>query len=80
MLLSDDMMAKVVRLNIGDLCRERKWSPNDLAREAGITPLTARNLIRGNTERIDLVTMTKVCNALGVDPGSLFSYSEDDRR
>jgi putative transcriptional regulator len=78
MLLNDTMMAKAVRLKVGDLCRARGWSPNDLAREAGITPLTARNLFRGNTERIDLQTMTKVCKALQVEPGELFVYSEEE--
>lgn len=71
-------MAKVVRLRVGDLLRERNMSSPDLAEKAGVAPLTARQLAKGRSEALSLTTITKVCNALEVEPGELFSYMEED--
>ena len=71
-------MTKVVRLRIGELLKDRKMSSLDLAEKAGIAPLTARQLAKGRTERMDLVTMGKVCAALGVEPGELFVMTEEE--
>ena len=71
-------MAKVVRLRVGELLRERNMSSGDLSEKAGIAPLTARMLAKGQTERVDLVVMAKVCTALNVEPGELFSLLEEN--
>lgn len=70
-------MTKVVRLRIGELLRERNMSSLELSEKAKIAPLTARNLAKGRTERVDLDVMGKVCEALNVAPGDLFYLTEE---
>ncbi len=49
-------------------------SPTMLATRLNIAPNTAYNLWRGNTERIDLPILEKVCAAFGVTPGDILQY------
>jgi DNA-binding Xre family transcriptional regulator len=70
-------MTKVVRLRVGELLRERNMSSADLSEKAKIAPLTARNLAKGRTERVDLVVMGKICEVLDVAPGDLFYLTEE---
>jgi DNA-binding Xre family transcriptional regulator len=71
-------MTKVVRLRIGELLNARNMSSLDLSEKAKIAPLTARNLAKGRTERVDLDVMGKVCEALEVEPGDLFYLVEEN--
>ena len=52
-------------------------TPAELARRASIAPLTARTLYRGDVDRIDLATMGKVANALGVKGKDLLEEVEE---
>jgi transcriptional regulator with XRE-family HTH domain len=63
----------VLRIKMNDevksLREERGMSPRDLARQAGITPTTARRAERGQPVRVS--TARKIGGALQVDPRSL---------
>lgn len=74
----ENIMSKVVRLRIGELLNARSMSSLELSEKAKIAPLTARNLAKGRTERMDLDVMGKVCEALDVTPGDLFYLVEED--
>ena len=52
-------------------------SPPELARRLGVAQNTAYNLWRGNTERIDLPILQKICQAFGVTPGDILVVVED---
>ena len=52
-------------------------SPSELARRLGVAQNTAYNLWRGNTERIDLPILQKICKEFGVTPGDILVVSEE---
>lgn len=52
-------------------------TPTELARRAGLVPLTLIRLIKGNTTGIEFKTLDVLCKALGCTPGDLFSYDPD---
>lgn len=66
-----------VRLRVGEILKEKNMTITDFAELAHIAPGTARMLAKGNTERVDLFTMAKICDALGIKPGDLFVQEED---
>lgn len=70
-------MTKVVRLRIGDILKERGITTAQFAEMAHITQFTARMLIKGYSNGVELETIGKVCAALGVEPGDLFIYEDD---
>ena len=62
----------MIRLRVGkELDRQGKtayW----LAKEAKVTLTVAYRLASDQMRRVDLDTLAKVCDALGVEPGALF--------
>lgn len=70
-------MAKVVRLKIGELLKERNISVAQFTKKAHIAPYTARMLAKGYSDGIELNTIAKVCAALEIGPGEIFVYEED---
>ncbi len=52
-------------------------TPRELAERLDIAPGTAYNLWRGNTERIDLPILRKICRAFNVTPGEVLVIEED---
>ena len=52
-------------------------SPRELARRLDIAQNTAYNLWRGNTERIDLPILQKICREFGVTPGDILVMVPD---
>ena len=61
-----------IRLRVGDLARQQGLTIKALAARAGIAYNTAHTLATGRATRIDLDTLDRVCNALGVEPGAVF--------
>lgn len=51
-------------------------TPNELARRVDIALNTAKALWRGDTQRVDLPTLRKICDALGVTIGDLLEYQQ----
>ena len=46
-------------------------TPRELAVRLGVAQNTAYNLWRGNTERIDLPILQRICKEFGVTPGDV---------
>ena len=61
-----------IEWRVSELVRARGWGARELAREAGIDEKTARNLIKGRATRVDVETIGRVAQALGVSPGPLW--------
>ncbi|HSH78188.1 MAG TPA: helix-turn-helix transcriptional regulator [Herpetosiphonaceae bacterium] len=53
-------------------------SPRELAQRLGVAQNTAYNLWRGNTERIDLPILQKICREFGVTPGDVLKYEPEN--
>ena len=54
-------------------------SPRELARRLSIAQNTAYNLWRGNTERIDLPILQKICREFSVTPGDILVVVDDKK-
>ncbi len=52
-------------------------TPRELAQRLEVAQNTAYNLWRGNTERIDLPILQKICREFGVTPGDVLKYEPD---
>jgi DNA-binding Xre family transcriptional regulator len=53
-------------------------TPRELAQRLGVAQNTAYNLWRGNTERVDLPILQKICKEFNVTPGDVLQYTADD--
>ena len=62
-----------VRLRIGDLARQQGLTIKALAERAGVAYNTAHALYTGRATRIDLDTLDRICAALHVAPGDVFT-------
>ncbi len=69
-----------LKLKIGQLMIERGMKVSELAKKAEITEKTARDLMRGVQERIDLPIMARVADALKVSPLQLFEVEDTNER
>ena len=70
----------MLKLAIHKLMENRNLTTVAFAEGAGITPNTARALRRGDTQRIDLPTLEKVCHFFKVQPGECFEYTPEKRK
>ena len=70
------MSPKTVRLAVSALLDERGMSTAEFAKLASLSYNQALALRRGNQTRIDLETIERICNALGVLPGDLIIAEE----
>jgi transcriptional regulator with XRE-family HTH domain len=73
------MTPGTVRMTIPDLLKSKGWTTQEFAKRAGLTYNQALAMKRSVYTRIDLATLAKVADALGVQPGQLFEYQEADR-
>lgn len=60
------------------LLAERKMRVADLIRGTKINKTTLHKLYNGEQTRIDLETMDRICNYLGVQVGELFVFEKTD--
>lgn len=61
-----------IKLQIGELARQRGLTIKALAERAGVAYNTAHTLATGRATRIDLDTLDRMCRALQVEPGVIF--------
>ncbi|HEY0734101.1 MAG TPA: helix-turn-helix transcriptional regulator [Herpetosiphonaceae bacterium] len=61
-----------IKLQIGELARERGLTIKALAERAGVAYNTAHALYTSRATRIDLDTLDRMCDALQVKPGDIF--------
>jgi DNA-binding Xre family transcriptional regulator len=76
---SDKVQSSMIRLIIKEVAmKEGILNPFDLSSKTGIPYESCRLMWGGNTKRIDLKSIEKICKVLGVRPGQLFEYQAGD--
>lgn len=56
---------RIKALRVRDLCDERGWTADDLARHSGVSFSTVRNLLYGQTKDPTISTLIPIARALG---------------
>jgi len=64
-----------VKWRVDELAERKGWNARRLAEKAGVDVKTARNIMTGHATRVDLETIGRLADALGVEPGSLWRRS-----
>src|SRR6266545_7156049 len=64
-----------VTWRVNELADKKGWNARRLAEKAGVDIKTARNILNGRATRVDLETIGRLADALGVEPGSLWRRS-----
>jgi transcriptional regulator with XRE-family HTH domain len=67
---------------VDELAERRGWTAQRLAEKSGLDVKTVRNIVNGRATRVDLETIRRLVDALGVEPGALWrrtSRSSRDR-
>lgn len=67
-----------IRLRVKDYRERKGWTQEELAGKAGVRRATVSDYERGR-ERIDLATLEKLANALGVDAAMLIEHKKGKR-
>ena len=70
-----NMAPGTVRIKVSTLLEDRGMTVGDLAEQAGIHYNTALALKRGVFTRLDLDTLARVCDALGVQVEDVLEYT-----
>lgn len=64
----------MILCNLPVLLAERRMKVADLIRMTGISKSTMHKIYNEQTTRIDFETMDKICEALDIGVGDLFTY------
>lgn len=62
---------------VKELAEQRDWGTGQLVEATGLDPKTVRNILAGRATRVDLDTIARLSQALGVGPGSLWEVGPD---
>jgi len=62
---------------VEQLAAQRGWGARQLAEASGLDQKTTRNILAGRATRVDLDTIGRLAEALGVGPGSLWDVEPD---
>ncbi len=68
-----------VKWRVDELIARKGWTSRQLAERAGVDVKTARNIVKGLATRVDLETISRVADALGVAPGALWQRTGTPR-
>ena len=63
---------QAVAERILQLCEERNWALNALARRSAIPPSTLKNIINGESKNPGIVTIMLLCDGLGISLAEFF--------
>ncbi len=74
-----DMSPGAVRFRLPQILKERKLKQVELAEMMGVHKQTVSRLT-GGVRQIDLETLAKLCDALGVQVGDLLKYEPDEEK
>ena len=69
-----------VRFRLDGVLKEKGISQSKLARQSRVSLVTINGIANNRTTRVDLETLDKLCNALGVEPGDLFEREGKRKR
>jgi DNA-binding Xre family transcriptional regulator len=61
-----------VAWRVDELAKRKGWNARELASRAGVDVKTARKILTGQATRVDLETIGRLADALGVPPGALW--------
>ena len=64
----------MIKCNLPVLLAERRLKVADLIRMTGISKSTMHKIHNEQTSRIDFETMDKICDALDIDVGDLYTH------
>lgn len=71
----------MIRWRIPELLHKRGWTAYRLASESGLTVPAAYRLAKGDpVQRIDTITLEKLCELFCVEPGELIERVPSARR
>ena len=70
----------VVKWRVDELAERKGWNARRLAEKAGVDIKTARNILTGRATRVDLETIGRLADALGVEPGDLWRRTQTAER
>jgi len=62
---------------VGELLERKGWSVRQLATRTHLDIKTVRNIVEGRATRVDLETIGRLSDALGVPPGALWRRTGD---
>ena len=65
-----------ITLRLQELRERRKLSQAELARRSGVSQATVSRIEAGMTKGVDLATLERLADALGVSPRSLLKSSK----
>jgi DNA-binding Xre family transcriptional regulator len=68
-----------VKWRVDELAQRKGWTAGQLAAKARVDIKTARNILTGKATRVDLETIGRLADALGVEPGDLWRHSGRSR-
>lgn len=68
-----------VKWRVHELAQRKGWNARQLATRARLDIKTARNILTGKATRVDLETIGRLADALGVEPGALWRQSGRSR-
>ena len=72
------MSPMTVRLAVSDILDRQNMTTAEFSSKAGLTYNQALAIRRGAYSRLDLDTLAKICDALGVMPGELFVVEKSE--
>ncbi len=58
---------------IYELCDEHRWTINALARNAGVSPTTIKNILNGASQNPEIITIKLLCDGFGITLSDFFS-------
>ena len=61
----------MIACKLGDILTERGMSRRELARRSGLNINTVCKMANDDNRMVDLTTLDKLCDVLGVEPGDL---------
>lgn len=67
------MVERKVRSRLKEIRTDRGFTIEGLANEAGVSPNSVGMLDRDVARRVDLKTIGRLCSALDVEPGDIFT-------
>lgn len=70
----NSQQAVVKRLT--ELCYQKGYSVGQLSYGSGVHPSTIKSIISGKSKNPGVVTVVKLCSALGVEVGEFFDAKE----
>ena len=70
--IQQDLNDAIIR-QIKSLCKKQGWTYHRLSVEAGLSPQTIQNILKGERKQISIHTIKKICDACEITLAAFFS-------